>query len=81
MQIRTIGNGFEAFECKFEPFERDSKGSNPNSNHSKGFGSILMQIRAIRKGLEAFEFKFEPFETDSKHSNANSNHSKEIRRV
>ena len=54
--------GFEAFEWKFEVFERYWKHSNANSNHSKGFRSILMQIRAIRKGLEAFEFKFEPFE-------------------
>ena len=45
MQIQTIQNGFEAFECKFEPFERDS--------------SIRMQIRTIRKGFEAFECKFE----------------------
>ena len=78
MQIRAIRKGLEAFEFKFEPFESDSKGSNPNSNHLKGFRSILMQIRAIRKGLEAFEIKLEPFETDSKHSNANSNHSKGI---
>ena len=70
--------GFEAFEWKFEAFESYWKLSNANSNHSKGFRSILMQIRAIQKGLEAFEFKFEPFETDSKHSNANSNHSKGI---
>ena len=36
-----IRKGFEAFEWKFELFERDS-------NHSK-------QIRTIRKGFEAFE--------------------------
>ena len=78
MQVRAIRKGFEAFQCKFEPFEKVSKGSNANSNHLNGFRSILMQIRAIRKGLEAFEIKLEPFETDSKHSNANSNHSKGI---
>ena len=49
MQILTIWTKFEAFECTFEPFERDSnafkskfeplerdsKHSNANSNHSK----------------------------------------------
>ena len=66
MQIQTIWTRFEAFECKFEPFERDSKHSNANSNPSK------------RTNLEAFECKFEPFERDSKHSNANSNYSNRI---
>ena len=32
MQILTIQKGFEAFEWKFEPFERVSKHSNANSN-------------------------------------------------
>ena len=95
MQILTIRKGFEAFECKFEPFERDSKGSNANSNHSKGIrkhsngnsnhskgiGIIQLQIRTIQKGFIAFECRFEPFERYSKHSNANSNRSKLIRRV
>ena len=63
---------------KFEPFEKDSKHSNANSNHSKGIRSIRMQIRTIQKGFEVFECKFEPFERDSKYSNANSNHSKGI---
>ena len=58
MQIRTIRKGFEAFECKFEEFESDSKYSNANSNHSKGLQSIRMQILAFRKGLDAFERKF-----------------------
>ena len=58
IQIRTIRNGFEAFECKFEPFQRDLKGSNSNSNHSKGIRSIRMQIRTIRKGFEGFKCKF-----------------------
>ena len=44
MQIRTTRKGFKAFECKFEPLERDSKHSNANSNHSKGIRSIRMQI-------------------------------------
>ena len=76
MQILTIRKGFEAFECKFEPFERDSKGSNENSNQLKGIQSIRKQILTIRKGFKAFERKFEPFQTDLKHSNANSNNSK-----
>ena len=62
MQILTIRKGFEAFQCKFEPFERDS---NANSNHSKGIRSIRMQIRTITKEFEAIESKFEPFERDS----------------
>ena len=57
MEIRTIRKGFEAFEWKFEPFERDSKHSNENSNHLKGIRSIPMQIQTIRG--------------DSKHSNEN----------
>jgi len=38
----------EAFEYKFELFERDSKRSNPNLNHSKGIRSIQVQIQTIR---------------------------------
>ena len=56
MQIRTIQKGFEAFECKFEPLEMDSKHSNANSNQSKGIQTIRMQIwivRTIWKGFEA----------------------------
>ena len=71
MEIRTIRKGFEGFEWKFEQFERDSKLSNPNSNHSKEIQSIRMEIRTIRKGFEAFESKFEPIERDSKRSNPN----------
>ena len=56
---------FEAFECKFEPFERDSKHPNSNLNDSKGIQSIRMQIQTIQNGFEAFECKFEPFEKDS----------------
>ena len=78
IQIRTIRNGFEAFECKFEQFERDWKHSNANSNHSKGIRSNEMQILTIRKGFVAFECKFKSVKSDSKHSNANSNHSKGI---
>ena len=62
MQILTIQKAFEAFKCKLEPFERDSKWSN--------------EIQTIRKGFEAFECKFEPFEKNSKHSNVSSNPSK-----
>ena len=64
MRMLTIRKGFKAFECKFEPFERDSK-------HLKVIRSILIQILTIREGFEAFESK-------SKHSNSNSNHSKVI---
>ena len=45
MQILTIRKGFEIFECKFEPFKKDSK--------------HLKQIRTIRKGFESFQCKFE----------------------
>ena len=67
MQIGTIQKGFEAFECKFEPFERDSNHSKANSIHSKGILSSRMQILSLRK--------------DSKHSNANSNFSKRIQSI
>ena len=63
---------FEAFKCKFEPFERDSKLSNANCNHWKGIRSFEMQILTIRKGFEAFKSKLLTFERNSKHSNANS---------
>ena len=43
----------------FEPFERDLKHSNANSNHSKGIRRIRLQILTIRKGFEAFEFKIQ----------------------
>ena len=89
MQILTIQKGFEAFECKFkrdsdckfEPFKRDSKHSNANSNHSNEIRSIQTQILTVRKGFEAFECKFEPTVRDSKHSNAISNQSKGIRTI
>ena len=55
MQIRTIRKGYEAFECKFKPFETDL---NANSNYSKTVQSIRMYIQTIRKGIEAFECKF-----------------------
>ena len=67
MAILTIQKGFEAFECKFEPFE--------------GIQSIPIQIQTIRKGFEAFKYKFEPFERHSKHLNANCNHSNQIRSI
>ena len=81
MQIRTIRKGFEVFECKFKPFERDSKHSNANSNDSKGIRCIWMQTWTIRKGFVGFECKCEPFERNSKHSNRNSNQSKGIRSI
>ena len=79
MQIRSIRKLLEAFECKFEPLERDSKDSNANANHLKGIRSIQMQIQAFQKEFNAFECKFESFERDSKRSNANDNHSKKFK--
>ena len=79
MQIRTIRKGFESFECKFETFERDSKQSNPNLNHSKGIQIVPMEIGMIEKGFKASESKLKRLQMDLKHSNANSNHSKGIR--
>ena len=80
MLIQPTRKRSEAFEFKFEPFERDLKHSSPNSKHSKGIWSTRMQILTIRKGFEAFESKFEPlertfeaFEGGLKLSNANSN--------
>ena len=87
MENRTIRKGFEAFEWKFEPLEKDLKNSNGNSNHSKGIRSIRMeirtiqkivrsiriQIRTIRKGFEALKSKFDSFKRDLKLSNGNSN--------
>ena len=91
MQFRTIWMRFEALECKFQPFERDS-------NHrmvriciwtrfepfeckflpSKGILTIPMPIRTVWTRFEALECKVEPFEWHSKQQNANSNHSKRI---
>ena len=55
MEIWAIRKGFEAFEWKFEPLERDSKHSNTNSNISNEIRSILMQILTIRMGFKVFE--------------------------
>ena len=91
MQIQTTPMGFEALECKFEPFEGDSKYSNANSNHSNGIRNIRLQIRTTltrfkpferdSKDFEAFECKFKPLQWDLKHWNANSNHSKGIQSI
>ena len=66
MEILTIRNGFEAIECKFEPFKRDSKHSNANSNHSKEIWSIRIQIRTTQQGIrmqiQSFLKGFEAFE-------------------
>ena len=51
MQMLTIRKVFEAFEYKFQPFERDSK-------HSKIILSFLIQMFTIRKGFEAFKCNF-----------------------
>ena len=74
MQILTIrkdskhSKRFKAFECKFEPFEPNSKYLNATSNHSKGIQSIEMQTRTLWMRFEAFESIFK----DSNHSNGNS---------
>ena len=64
MPIPTIWKGFEAFEFQLQPFERDSKHSNANSNHSNGIRSIQMPIQNVRTGIEALECKFQQFEQD-----------------
>ena len=75
MQIRTIRNRFEAFETKFEPFEKGIRTlRKPNSIHSKGIRSIRLQIRNIQKGFHEFECTLQQFEKDSRHK-----HSKGIR--
>ena len=67
MLILAIQKGFEAFEYKLNPFERDSKQSNRNLNKLKGNRSIQMQILTIEK--------------DSKPSIANSKHLNQIRNI
>ena len=68
IQIWNIRNGLEAFECKFESFERYSKHSNAistystkhlnaNSNHSKGIQSIQIQIPTIRIKIRTIRIK------------------------
>ena len=47
IQILIIQKRLEVFKYKFEPFERDLKRSNPNSNHSKRIRIIQMQIQTI----------------------------------
>ena len=81
IQILTIRKGFEAFECKFEPFERDSKYSNANSNHSKGIQSIRMPIRGIRIQILTIRNGFEALEAIERHLNGNSNNSNQIRSI
>ena len=67
MQIRTIWNGFKAFEWKFESLEQYSMRSNTKSNHCKR--------------IEALQSTFEAFKRDLKHSNANFIDSKGIRSI
>ena len=62
MQILTIRTKFEAFECKFELFEWDSKHLNANSNRLKGIWSIRIQIQSIRIQILTIRIKFEAFE-------------------
>ena len=54
MHILTIQKGFEAFKCKFEPFNKDS--------------NIRIQIRMNRKELEAFENYSKHSKSNSNHS-------------
>ena len=79
MQIRSIQKLLEAFECKFEQLERDSKDSKANAHLLKGIWSIQVQIQAFQKEFNAFDCKFESFKRDSKRSNANDNHSKKFK--
>ena len=50
-----------------QPFKRDSKHSNANSNHSNQ--------------IPSFERKFELFERETKHLNANANHSNQTQSI
>ena len=81
MQILAIRKGFEALECKFEPFERISNRLNAKYNISKGIRRIQIQNRTLETRFEAFKRKFSPFERNLKQSVANSNHSKGIRSI
>ena len=91
MQIVTIRTKLKAFDCKFVPFEWDSKDSNASSNNSKGIRNIRMQILSIPKEFkckfEPLENRFEEFEynfelqRDLKHSNANCNHSNQTESI
>ena len=58
MEIWTIWTGFQPFdskfeqsELKFEPFEQDSKQSNPSSTHSNEILSIRMQVQTTPMGF------------------------------
>ena len=81
MQILTTRTKFEVSECKFEPFERDSKHSNSYSSHWKEILAIRMQIGTIWAKFKAFDCKFKPFNRDSKIPNVNSSHLKGIRSI
>ena len=67
MKILTIRKKFEAFECKFAPFEPKIKHSNANSNRSKAIWSIQMQILTIWTKFEAFKCKCEHWMTIQMH--------------
>ena len=56
-QIRTIRKGFEAFEWKFEQFERDSKVLKPNSNHSKGDLKSKKPNSKLSKGIRRIQLQ------------------------
>ena len=51
MQISTIRNRFEAFECKLEPVKRHSNHSNANSNHLNEIQLIQMHILTFKRIL------------------------------
>ena len=49
-----IRKGFESFECKFDPLERDGSIRMQTRSIQMQIRSLRMQIRTIRKGFEAF---------------------------
>ena len=79
MQILTVLKGFEAFECKFQPYEWDLKHSDVNSNYWEGILTIRMQILTIWKEFDMFECKFKPFELKFKSFEPNSKHAFECK--
>ena len=85
MPIRTIGTGFKALECKFQPFQQDSKHSNANSNHSNRIRSTRMSIPTIwsnsnhLNGIGSSQMQIPTIRTGYwKHWNANLNNLNEI---
>ena len=88
MQILTIQLGFEAFECKFQLFEHDSKHSNMirnirtwfetfDSNASNPFRMvricILNSVWVVQSWLRILQIPFEWFEFEFKSFKSHSN--------